>query len=53
MRLRAGLRSAMSGAISLPRAAHSNKLPITSYFPIPPVGIEPTTFGLKVRCSAS
>ncbi len=26
---------------------------VTSYLPIPPVGIEPTTFGLKVRCSAS
>ena len=26
---------------------------ICSAFPMPPVGIEPTTFGLKVRCSAS
>jgi hypothetical protein len=24
-----------------------------SPFSMPPVGIEPTTFGLKVRCSAS
>jgi hypothetical protein len=29
------------------------KVPITSHFSMPPVGLEPTTVGLKVRCSTS
>ena len=31
----------------------SRNAPISSYFSMPPVGFEPTTFGLKVRCSTS
>ncbi len=29
------------------------KRQISSYFRVPPLGLEPRTFGLKVRCSAS
>jgi hypothetical protein len=31
----------------------SLNIPDHSYFFMPPVGFEPTTFGLKVRCSTS
>src|ERR1700760_2317613 len=33
------------------RAAPSARDPFHIHFAMPPVGIEPTTFGLKVRCS--
>jgi hypothetical protein len=35
------------------RTPHKPQTPDLQYFLMPPVGIEPTTFGLKVRCSAS
>ncbi len=49
----AGVASRVPTELGLGDGLEAAKPPICSHFRVPPLGFEPRTFGLKVRCSTS